>query len=203
MGAPLADEQAAQAWLKRAGEDELAAGLLVLNRTLLAHRLVAVDPYARPVSRGQALVARIGFGAGELVAEGQWDDARELLLKSTRTRRLKALHPQARLAAILAGRESPLVCEELALRARLDLDHGRDRAAALQVMVALDAAVAELPGEPVGSDRVDELRALRDPVAAAAQAALEGSLAAEHGEVVASALGRIEAALRARAAARA
>ena len=60
-------------------------------------------------------------------------------------RRARVLHPQARLAAVLGAREPMLACEELALRARLDLDHGREREAALQVLVALDAALAELP----------------------------------------------------------
>ena len=58
------------------------------------------------------------------------------------------LRPQARLAAVLNGRERPLACEELTLRARLDLDHGREREAALQVLVALDAALAELAADP-------------------------------------------------------
>jgi hypothetical protein len=201
VGAPLADEDEARGWLQGAGEDDLAAGVLVLNQALHAHRLVTADPEARPVSRAQALVARIGFGAGELVAEGQWTDARELVPKPSRTRRIKALHPQARLAAILSGRETALVCEELTLRARLDLDHGRDRAAALQVLIALDAALAELAGDPGVAGRLDELRGRRDPVTAAAQSALAGSLAPEQRELVASTVARIEAALRARAAA--
>ena len=58
------------------------------------------------------------------------------------------LTPQARLAAVLSARERPLVCEELTLRARLDLDHGRGREAALQLLVALDAALAELQADP-------------------------------------------------------
>ena len=41
--------------------------------------------------------------------------------------------PQERLAALLGGRDAALACEELALRARGDLDHGRAREAALQL----------------------------------------------------------------------
>lgn len=200
-GEELAGEDEARRWLRSAGEEQLDADLLVLNRALHAHRLVTADPYARPVARRQAIVARVGFGAGERVAEGTWTDARELVLKPGRTRRLKALHPQARWAAMLAGREAPLVCEELVLRARLDLDQGRERGAALQAMIALDAALAELPADAALRDRVDELRGLRDPIAGAAQAALAGTLPADQREVVGSTLGRIEAALRARAAA--
>lgn len=200
VGAPLDGEAAATEWLRNAGEEHVRAGMLVLNRALYAHRLVTADPYARPANRTQALVARVGFGAGERVAEGQWTDAREVVLKPARQRRTKALHSQARLAAILSGREPPLVGEELALRGRLDLDQERERAAALQVMIALDAALAELAGDGSLAGRLAELRERRDPIAAAAQAALAGPLNAEQREVVDSTLGRIEAALRARAA---
>ena len=112
------------------------------------------------------------------------------------------LQPQARLAAVLGGREQPLACEELALRARQDLDHDRDREAALQLLVALDAAVAELSRDATAvalTDRLTELRGQREPAAAAAQAALGGPLSEAQRETVAFTLGRIEAALRARA----
>jgi hypothetical protein len=206
VGDPLRSPVDARSWLAQADEDELAADLAVLNRALHAFRLVIADPYLNTISRQQALVARIGFGAGEQVADGLWTDARELLATGGRQRRVKLLHPQARLAAVLSGRERALACEELALRARLDLDHGRDREAALQVLVALDAALAELATDPsraVLQERLSELRDQRDRVAPAGQAALAGSLSAGDREVVAFTLGRIEAALRARAVANA
>ena len=92
---------------------------------LHAFRLATADPYLNPVERHQALVARIGYGRGDEVADGLWTDARELIVLDRRLRRSKILHPQARLAALLGGRERPLACEELALRARLDLEHER------------------------------------------------------------------------------
>jgi hypothetical protein len=206
VGERFADDRAAAAWLRAAGETDLMEDLAVLNRALHAFRLVSADPYLGPVGRHQTLVARIGYGAGEEVADGLWTHAVELTVPQHRQRRAKVLAPQARLAALLGSRDRPLVCEELALRARLDLDHGRDQEAALQVLVALDAAIAELPGDPTApslSERLDELREYRDPVAAAGQAALEGPLAADERAVVVRALERIEAALRARAVANA
>jgi hypothetical protein len=203
VGAPLSDAETARAWLAGAGEDDLAADIAVLNRALHAHRVVSADPYAQPVRREQAIVARVGFGSGEQVAEGHWTAARELIFSPPRRRRLKALVPQVRLAGILAGREPALVCEELVLRARLDLDHGRDREATLQVLVALDAALAELPGDPAGpalSERLAELREQRGPIARAAQSALAGTPPPEEQDAVALTLGRLEAVLRARAA---
>jgi hypothetical protein len=204
VGAPFDDVVQARVWLGNAGTEYLADGLDVLNRALHAFRLVTADPYLATVSPGQALVARIGFGAGEQVADGLWTDARELLDPQPRLRRLKVLQPQARLAAVLSGREQALACEELTLRARLDLDSGREREAALQLHVALDAAIAELPSDPTATalgERVTELRGLREPVGEAAQAALSGPLAPAQREAVEFALGRIEAALRARAVA--
>lgn len=207
VGAPISGTEAeaeADAWLAGAGEDDLQAGLAVLNRALHSFRVITADPYLQPVGRGQTLVARIGFGAGEEVAEGRWSAAKELTMPEGRRRRARILAPQARLAALLGSRESVLVCEELTLRARSDLDHGRPREAALQLLVALDAALAELTADAHAAQlagRLEELRGQREPVAGAAQAALSGPLSTANTDAVAFALGRVEAALRARAAA--
>lgn len=209
VGRPLADQAAARAWLDAAGEDALQAGLAVLDRALHAFRVATADPYLPPAGRAQALVARVGFGAGEEVADGVWTAARELAADPGR-RRIRPrpprgrLEPQARIAAVLGGRVSPLACEELTLRARLDLDHGRPREAALQLLIALDATLAELGAGPHATelaDRLAELRDRRDPVAAAAQAALGGPLSDDQLATVSSTVERIEAALRAHAAA--
>jgi hypothetical protein len=203
VGAPM-DEAQARAWLADAGEEALEAGLAVLNRALHSFRVITADPYLQPVGRPQAIVARIGFGAGEEVAEGRWTAAKELTVPEGRRRRSRILAPQARLAALLGSREAALACEELTLRARLDLDQGRPREAALQLLVALDAALAELAAGSQGAElagRLDELRGQRDPVAGAAQAALSGPLSEADASAVAFALERVEAALRARVAA--
>ena len=79
------------------------------------------------------------------MADGRFSDAWELPRERTRTRRSMEA-PEERFAALLGGRERPLACEELVLRARADLDAGRPREAALQARVALEALLAELPG---------------------------------------------------------
>ena len=204
VGSPHPGEADATAWLAAADEDDLSADLAVLNRVLYSFRLVTFDPYVGPVGRHQALVARIGYGVGEEVADGLWTDARELVVPEHRQRRKAVLHPQARLAALLGSRAQPLASEELTLRARLDLDNGRYREAALQVLVALDAAIAELGGDRLADtleDRLVELRDQRDPVAATAQNALGGPIEQQDLETIVFALGRIEAAIRARAVA--
>jgi hypothetical protein len=219
VGQPLEGEAAAAAWLRAAAEPELEEALRTLNRALHAFRVVSADPYLYPVARGQAIVARLGYGAGEQVAEGLWTAARELTAVGTTgsvsspgrlggigSRRSRLLAPQARLAAVLGGREPALACEELVLRARLDLDHARPREAALQLLIALDAALAELMADSRAeafAERLGELRDQREAVAGAAQSALTGSLTDPEHEVVRFTVARLEAALRARALAHA
>jgi hypothetical protein len=200
----LADRAAAESWLRAAGEDQLEAALTTLNRVLDAFRRVAADPYAFAIGRERLIAARIGYGAGEQVADGRWEQALELPPPAPSRRRADALAPQARLAATLGARGRTLVCEELTLRARSDLDAGRPRECALQLLVALDAAVAELGSEPASlrlSERVAELRECRTGVAVAAQAALARDPSDEQQQLVGTTLGRLEAALRARAVA--
>jgi hypothetical protein len=206
--AHLNSREAAGRWLRAADLAELAAGGIVrLNRVLHAHRIATADPYVHEVSLHQALVVRIGFGAGEQVAEGRWDLAREVPRERHGAAALRpggaALRPQERLAALVGGRDAALACEELALRARSDLDAGRVREAAIGLRATLDAALAEL--EPWReqaqiAQRLDELRGHGAGVGAAADAALRGGLDEQQIAIVRSALGRIEAALRARTA---
>jgi hypothetical protein len=195
---------AARSWLREAGEPQLEAALQTLNRMLDEFRRVAADPYAVAVGRDRLIAARIGYGAGEQVADGRWEQALELPPPPPSRRRADVLAPQARLAATLGARRRTLVCEELVLRARSDLDAGRPREAALQLLVALDAAVAELGSEPDSlglSARVAELRERRAGVATAAQAALALEPSDDQQELVRATVQRLEAALRARAAA--
>jgi hypothetical protein len=201
--APFADDQAAAAWLASAGEGDIDAAITVLNRVLHLQRTAAADATVREVTRAQALVARVGYGEGEQVAHGRWTQAVEHPApRSDRVRRSEALRPQERLAALLGGRDAPLAAEELALRARHDLDAGRRREAALQLRVALEAAIAELePWRDQLGERLAELRDARGTVADAANAALRGGLGDDVAAEVTRVLGRLEGALRARAAA--
>jgi hypothetical protein len=197
-------EAEAGAWLSGDPDAALEDGLDMLNRVLGAHRVAAADPYLRDVSREGALVARVGYGSGEEVADGRWSEALEVPLGRRRQRRVAALRPQERLAALLGARDRVLACEDLTLRARADLDAGRARQAALQLRVALEAGIAELETAGRATDmqqRVAELRDQREAVAAAANFAVRGNLDEEARAAVGHALGRLEAALRARSAA--
>ena len=205
-GIPL-DEAGRSDWMVEP-ETRVPGELAVLNRVLHAHRLAAADPYVREVAVEDAIIVRVGFGLGEEVAEGRWTDAVEpgdlegAALRRLRSQRAEALRPQERLAAILGGRDAALACEELALRARADVDAGRFREAALQLRVALEAAIAELEawrGRRDLDERLDELTASRRAVGDAANAALRGGLAENTIADVERVLGRVEAAIRARA----
>jgi hypothetical protein len=208
--APVAEAEA-QAWLGDLDDDaqdaELFRAAAVLNGAVHAHRLAAADPSPQDVTVERALVARLGHGNGDQVAEGRWDAAIEVPTKrrGARDRRMAALRPQERIAALLGGRDEPLACELLVLRARADLDAGRTREAALQLRVALEAGIAELEAAgssaPDMAERLGELRDRRGAVGAAANAALQGSLDAESASAVEQGLSRLEAALRARSAA--
>jgi hypothetical protein len=210
---------AAERWMHDAGEAEADAAVTVLNRVLHLYRVATADAQAREVRREQAVVVRVGFGEGEQVAEGRWREAVELPARRPTARRSAALRPQERLAALLGGRDAALACEELALRARQDVDAGRRREAALQLDAALTAALAELapwapradlgarlaelapwaPRADLGA-RLAELGELHGGVQAAAHTALEGGIDDVTEAAVRHALERLEAALRARTA---
>jgi hypothetical protein len=188
----------ATAWLKQLDpEHEAQAATRVLNRVLYAHRIAGAAPHIHEVSPAQALVVRAGFGEGEQVADGLWSDARELVLSRRRAgKRASVLRPQERLALLLSGRGDVLLCEELALRARLDLDQDRFALAAIELDRAYVAALRELPKEPRPDlrTRIEELRELSSGVAASAHAPAPEEKPLRH------ALERLEATLRARTA---
>jgi hypothetical protein len=203
---PLESDAAAARWLNSVDRDaEVGDALVVLNRALHAHRISVADPYAREVGRDDALVIRVGYGAGEQVAEGRWTEAVDLgHERRRRQKRTSVLRPQERLAALLSGRDASLACELLALRARSDIDNGRQREAALQLRPALDAALAELPAWAERGDlpaRIEELGREQDTVTGLERTALERGLDPDEIAEVERVLRRIEAALRARTAA--
>jgi hypothetical protein len=176
---PLSADIQARTWLDQLDpEHEARAAAEVLNRVLFAHRIAGAVHHIHEVSPSQALVVRAGYGEGEQVAEGLWSDARELLLSRRRAgRRASVLRPQERLAVLLAGRGSVLLCEELTLRARLDLDAGRLALAAIELERAYAAALTELPAEQRGDlrERIEELQELRAGVQRSSRVALPGA----------------------------
>ena len=179
------------AWLADLDLDaEVEGAVAVLNLALRAHRVAAADPYVAEVSRERAVVVRVGYGSGDEVADGRFDEAVELPRSGARRARRSMEAPEERFAALLGGREEIHPAEELVLRARADLNAGRPAEAALQCRVAIEALLAA-PG-------ADELASHREGVAAAANAALSGAMPGKHAAVLEDAVTAMERALKRR-----
>jgi hypothetical protein len=190
--APFADEGAARRWLDAATQaeetaDEIVAdAVALLNRALHAQWVAAAEPHPHQLTPERAVAVRIGFGAGEEVADGRFTEAREVDVWATgasrRRRREEGMQPQERVAAVLGGRERLDVCETLLLRARADLDAGRRREAALQLRIGLEALLAELGDSKGDAGQAEDLEVLRENRGEAgevANAALAGDLPSE------------------------
>lgn len=183
------DEQAASAWLQETSSDESAVdrlieqGIIELNRALHVHAVASGDPHPQTVAPARATVIRIGYGSGEALADGAFTSAHQvdpgLGSASRRRQREEELRPQQRLAAVLGDREQLDACETLLLRARADLDAGRNREASLQLRVGLEALLVELRGslsDPGHDEDMATLETRRQEAGDLANAALRGDL---------------------------
>ena len=194
----------AEAWFKDLRGDEEARGELVdrallwIGRALAARRVATADPSVADPTLDAAIGARVGYGESEALVEGRYENALELPREGGRRSRAAALRPQERMAALLGGRTRALVCEELTLRARADLDGDRVREAALQIRVGLEAMLAErerldAPGQGPDLEFLHERRRITGH---AANEALGGELSAERRAEVAETLAVCERILR-------
>jgi hypothetical protein len=178
---PFGDRAEAARWLDEACEDEdriealAGEAIATLNRALHAQAVAAADPYGRQLTPEQAERVLLAYASGEEAAGGRFSDSRQIDLTpravSRRRQREEELRPQERVAAILRGREQLDACETLLLRARADFDAGRNREAALQLRVSLEALLAELGGEGDDPMHEQDMAALADGQAQAAEAA--------------------------------
>jgi hypothetical protein len=123
----------------------VAEGLAVVNRAITAYRLCAGDPHVVGVTRQDARAVRIGYGTGEQVFHGGWERAIEVPPpRAPKVKREVTLMPQQGVAAVLSAGAPLLEAEELVLRAALDLEQGRERAAAVGLNAGFDLLRAEL-----------------------------------------------------------
>ena len=209
--AKFESEGEAARWLEEACEAEdtvdvlVAEAMVPLNRALHAQAVAAANPSARSeLAAEEAERVAIGYGSGEEAAAGRFRDARRIDVRagaSRRRQREEELRPQERVAGVLTGREQLDVCETLLLRARADLDAGRDREAALQLRVGLEALLVELKGavaDPGHERDMGELAERRSEIGDAANAALVGELSGEQRQQLEDLLGIGERVLRRR-----
>jgi hypothetical protein len=195
----LPDPPAAAAWLRRCtGERDAAVAevdqaLALVNLAVAAHRVAAQDPHVRDLVAADVQRVRLGYGTGDEVVEGAWREAYVIPPGRTRRRpRRRMLSPQEEMAGMLSGRRpGGRPSEELVLRARLDLEHGRVVEAALVAR----AAAAALAAEPAGEDHP---RTPGEGAARLAQAALSGGLQPPQVEELAELITALERAVRRR-----
>ena len=194
-GRPLENAEAARDWLSRCRNqatamEEVESALRLVNRAIQAYRVSAGDPYAGDVAPVQARRVRLGYGSGDELMDGRSRDALTVPARAERGGRRRMLAPQEQLAAILGGRSTVHPSEDLLLRARLDLDEGRARAAALQAHAALTALESEPDAGAAGAH--GEL------LGRLAGAALAGELDAEQTASLDEALTQLERVVRRR-----
>lgn len=205
---PFDSVNEAEDWLKETcknaallDNDVVSAALMDLNRTLQAHRLAAGDPYLHEVGPGQAISIRIGYGYGAQLLEGKWQKARELDVAGHmgRKKRRQMLHPQQKVAEMLSGRRKSLLAEEFILRARLDLDMERWRAATLQADLALEALLAESDDlEDAALEDVNWLKERQRDLERIAESALAGELNESDATAISEIVGHMERVIRRR-----
>lgn len=209
--APFEGDEQAVRWLDEATEAEdtadvlVAEGIALLNRALHAQAAAAAEPRGHELTPERAVKVRLGYGSGEELAESEFTEAREIDVRtsdaSRSRRRQEALRPQERVAGILGGREHIDLCETPLLRARADLDAGRNREAALQLRVGLEALLIDLKGALEDPDHETDMATLsgrRAEAGDAANAALTGELDAERSAQVRELLELCERVLRRR-----
>ena len=208
--AAFEDVGSAEGWLERATTEEraidalIAEALAAVNQALHSHAVASADPHAQAVAAERAVAVRLGYGSGQQVAVGESSAAREVDIRggaSRRRRRDDELRPQERVAAVLGGRERLDACETLLLRARADLDAGREREATLQLRVGLEALLAELPNALDDPDHAADMQAIasrREEAIDLATSALQGDLSSDESSRLADLLSLCERVLRRR-----
>ena len=164
----FSDQSEASDWMRRAARDEARRSALLrdatslLNRAIHAVAVASADPYLAERSPAQALAGRIGHGLGPELADGRFSEVLEIpTTHSRRRRRTDQVGPLEQVAAILSGRRSADVCETFLLRARADLDAGREREAAIGLAIALDSLLVELGDALAGADHKSDLALVR------------------------------------------
>lgn len=207
---PFEEPGPAEAWLEGTSDDEesvdalLAEALAAVNEALHTQAVASADAQPQSVSAARAAAVRLGYGSGEQVADGEFTAAREVDVHvgaAPRRRRDEELRPQERVAAVLGGRERLDACETLLLRARADLDAGRNREAALQLRAGLEALLVELAGaldDPGHTEDMATLESRREEAVALADAALQGNIDAKQHRSLIELLNLGERALRRR-----
>lgn len=156
------------------------AALETLNRAVVAYRACAADPYVADVSPLDARATRIGYGIAELVAAGKWEKAIAVPPPPTvRLSRDQKLMPTQAMGMVLTGNGRVLESEELVIRAVLDLEQRRPRAAACGLHAGFELLLGEFSGQVMAGalqSQFERLVEQRAEIAELAAAARRGGL---------------------------
>jgi hypothetical protein len=167
--------EAQQQWI----DDALA----IVNRAVCAYRACAVDPYAIDVGHADPRAIRVGYGPASELTRGAWSAAVTVRpVPQPRLDRATRLMPTQGMAAVLAGRSRTLEAEELILRVVLDLEHGRNRAAAAGLRAAHGLLIAELGEQPIPAsvrERLESVARAEGAISALAERATTEPLSGE------------------------
>lgn len=153
IGASQPDRTAALADLRleRLRDDEAEREALVsavvdlLNVAVRAHRAAARDPYMTELTRDDPRTVRFGYGEARPLTQGSW--TRAFVAPAPRTEKVDRavrVGPSETVALALRNSLDLLESDELVLRATLDIDQGRWRAAALQLAAGIVLLRTEL-----------------------------------------------------------
>lgn len=139
------------------------AALVIVNRAIAAYRACAADPYVIEITTLDPRAIRLGHGVAELVSVGKWEEAVVVPppppIRLTRDERVM---PTQALATVLVDKGEILESEELILRAVLDLEQGRPRAAAVGFAGAFELLLGEFSGRVLAGSVRTRLEALMD-----------------------------------------
>ncbi|MHB8690471.1 MAG: hypothetical protein ACYDHH_04430 [Solirubrobacteraceae bacterium] len=126
----------------------LDRALAIVNRGVRAYRAAALDPYAIEVMELDPRAIRFGLGAPGAIGAGQWLQAFTMQIDAPASdpRSVEELRIGASVGAVLAGRAVVFEAEDLALRALLELRHGRLRAAGALARASVEVLKQELRG---------------------------------------------------------
>lgn len=179
-------------WLADADADAAVdEALTVIRRLAQVNAVAGGEPRPRPLRWRDLTRALLAYGSGYEGADGTWSSHRMVTVPADEAHRVRrsgrGLGNEERLADLLSGRDPVLAAERLSLRVQHDLDAEHYREAALQLRIAVEAAIAELEPwrEAANVDAaLTKLRASRGAVAETATAAVRGGLTDDQVETV-------------------
>ncbi|WP_372790881.1 hypothetical protein [Paraconexibacter sp.] len=162
------------------------AALETLNRSVVAYRACAADPYVIDLSPLDARATRIGYGIAELVAAGKWEKAIAVPPPPVpRLSRDQKVMPTQAMGMVLTGSGRVLESEDLLLRAVLDVEQHRVRAGAMGLRAAFDLLLGEFAGQHLAGSvqaQFERLLETRDEIGQLADAAVRGPLSTRQAE---------------------